>query len=139
MESTTRAVRLAWAGQGLQFEGGGTIPATPRVVIDGDNVSAPGPMLHLLLAAAACMGSDVVTILQKMRLGLKQLTIDVTGRRAATEPSRYLDIRFAFRIEAEDPDEAKARRAIELSLEKYCSVVHSLDKDMSIDYDLEIS
>jgi putative redox protein len=139
MESTTRAVRLAWAGQGLQFEGAGTIPETPRVVIDGDNESAPGPMLNLLLAAAACMGSDVVTILQKMRLGLRQLTIDVTGRRAETEPSRYLDIRFAFRIEAEDPDEAKARRAIELSLQKYYSVVHSLAKDIGIDYELEIS
>ena len=96
-------------------------------------------MLQLLLAAAACMGSDIVSILQKMRLGLKQLTIDVTGQRAETEPSRYLEIRFAFRMEAEDPDEAKARRAIELSLEKYCSVVHSLAKDMDIDYELEIS
>ena len=139
MESTTRAVRLSWAGQGFQFEGAGTIPETPPVVIDGDNDRAPGPMLQLLLAAAACMGSDIVSILQKMRLGLKQLTIDVTGRRAETEPSRYLEIRFAFRMEAENPDEAKARRAIELSLEKYCSVVHSLAKDMDIDYELEIS
>lgn len=139
MESTIRAVRLAWAGHGLQFEGAGTIPETPRVVIDGDNEQAPGPMLQLLLAAAACMGSDVVTILNKMRLGLKQLTIDVTGRRAEGEPSRFLDIKFAFRIEADDPDEAKARRAIELSLEKYCSVVHSLAKDINIDYELELS
>jgi putative redox protein len=126
-------------GEGLRFEGNGTEPQTPVVEIDGDNARSPGPMLQLLLAAASCTASDVVLILEKMRLGLKTLAIDVTGRRAETDPKRFLSVVFRFRIEAEDPDEMKVRRAIELSLEKYCSVVHSLRRDIAIEYELEVS
>ena len=35
-------------------------------------------------------------------------------------------------------DEAKARRAIDLSIEKYCSVIHSLKSDIPITYQLEL-
>jgi putative redox protein len=89
-------------------------------------------MLQLLLAAAACTGSDVALILEKMRVGLKELRIEASGVRREQEPRRYLSIHFQYHLAGEGLDEAKAGRAIDLSIEKYCSVVHSLAPDIRI-------
>ena len=129
MTEETKGATLAWS-RGLSFRGGE--PGGPEMVIDGDNVAAPGPMLTLLLAAAGCTGADVVVILQKMRVKLLELRIDVTGRRRETEPRRYTAIHFEYHLRGEGLDQAKATRAIELSISKYCSVVHSLAPDIRI-------
>jgi putative redox protein len=127
----SKHVTLTWR-QGLRFDGGP--PEGPLATIDGDNVIAPGPMLALLLAAASCSGSDVVVILEKMRVQLRELRIDVAGVRRDQEPRRYVAIHFDYHLQGEGLDQSKARRAIDLSLEKYCSVVHSLASDIAITY-----
>jgi len=133
-----RAVRLEWTGEGLRFTGAGTEPQSPSVVIDGDAEAGPSPMLTLLLAAASCSASDVVVILQKMRVKLATLTVDLRGIRRAEEPRRYMSIRFHFRMGGEGLDRAKAERAVSLSLEKYCSVVHTLAPDVEVGFDLDL-
>ena len=135
MQETKRVV-LTWQ-EGLQFTGGA--PEGPSRIIDGDNVAGPGPMLTLLLAAASCTGSDVVVILQKMRVQLRQLRIDVTGVRREQEPRRYTAIHFDYHIGGDGLDQAKVTRAIDLSLEKYCSVVNSLAPDIAITYALTLA
>jgi putative redox protein len=127
----TKRVSLRWE-EGLRFEGGAEAGPTTR--IDGDNTSAPGPMLTLLLAAASCSGSDVVLILKKMRIELRDLRIEVTGRRREQEPRRYTAIHFDYHIGGNGLDGAKADRAVSLSVEKYCSVIHSLAPDIAITY-----
>ena len=106
------------------------------MVIDADNAVAPGPMLNLLLAAGACSATDVVVILGKMRVKLASLAVELTGTRRDEEPRRYVAIHFTFRLRGDGLDTAKARRAIDLSLEKYCSVVHSLAPDTRVAYEL---
>ena len=96
-------------------------------------------MLTLLVAAASCSGSDVVVILEKMRVTLRELRIDVSGTRREEEPRRYTAVHFDFTVGGEGLDEAKARRAIGLSLEKYCSVVASLAPDIAITYGLTLA
>ncbi len=127
----TKRVSLSWQ-EGLRFVGGA--PGGPSTTVDGDNAAAPGPMLSLLLAAASCSGSDVVLILKKMRVGLQQLRIDVAGVRREQEPRRYTAIHFDYHIGGDGLDQAKATRAVELSVEKYCSVIHSLAPDIAITY-----
>jgi putative redox protein len=129
-------IALDWE-EGMVFRGGE--PAGPQIVIDGDNARSPGPMLTLLLAAASCTGSDVVTILEKMRVGLRKLRIEVHGTRREEFPRRYTAIRFEFHLSGEGLDEARARRAVDLSLEKYCSVIGSLAPDIAISYGLTLA
>ena len=136
MPRETKQASLTWQ-QDLRFVG--AAPETPAITIDGNNVAGPGPMLTLLLAAAACSGSDVVIILQKMRVRLRELRIDVAGVRREEEPRRYIAVHLDYRVAGEGLDEAKARRAIDLSLEKYCSVVHSLAPDIAITYALSLA
>ncbi len=129
MTAETKRVTLRWQ-QGLVFRGGE--PGGPETTVDGDNAVAPGPMLTLLLAAASCTGSDVVAILAKMRVGLAECRIEASGVRRETEPRRYLSLHLDYHLRGEGLDEAKARRAVELSITKYCSVIHSLAPDIRV-------
>jgi putative redox protein len=131
----SKKVVLTWQ-EGVRFSGGA--PEGSSTIIDGENDAGPGPMLTLLLAAGSCSGSDVVMILEKMRVQLRQLRIDVTGVRREQEPRRYIAIHFDYHVAGEGLDQAKATRAIDLSLEKYCSVVHSLAPDIAITYALTL-
>ncbi len=131
----TKHITLAWTGD-LRFEGGE--PGGPVSHVDGDNVTAPGPMLTLLLAATSCTGADVVDIMSKMREKLTSLDVEAWGDRRDESPRRYVAIRLKFRVRGESLSEPKVRRAIDLSLEKYCSVVHSLAPDIPVSYELDL-
>jgi putative redox protein len=126
---------VQWEG-GLRFRGGA--PGGPTSLIDADGTEAPGPMVTLLLASAGCSGADIVGILEKMQVTLEDFRTEVTGRRAPEHPKRYLTLHFTYRLRGEGLNEAKARRAIDLSHQKYCSVLHSLNADIAITYDLDL-
>jgi len=93
----------------------------------GDGV---GPMEALAQAMAACMAADVVEILAKMRVPLSSLEVRVAGDRAPEPPRRYTALRLEWRAGVAKESEGKLRRAVELSREKYCSVMHSLRSDI---------
>ena len=131
--SNLRTVAVEWQG-GMRFHGGA--PGGPAMTIDADGKTAPGPMLALLLAGAGCSGADIVSILDKMQVKLRKFTIEVTGERAPEHPKRYLSIGFRITLAGDGLDEVKARRAIDLSLTKYCSVLLSLNPDIPISYEL---
>jgi putative redox protein len=134
-DDNLREALVTWEG-GIRFRGGSK--GGPTSLIDADAKEAPGPMVTLLLAAAACSGADIVGILQKMQVTLQELSTHVSGRRAPEHPKRYLTLHFAYRMRGEGLNESKARRAVDLSHQKYCSVLHSLNTDIAITYELDL-
>lgn len=133
MADNIRHATINWTG-GMTFEGGA--PNGPTLRIDGDAIAAPSPVVTLLLAAASCSGADIVSILEKSRAGLTSCRIEMTGTRQEPHPRRFIAIHMVFHLAGTALDEAKARHAIRLSLEKYCSVVHSLAPDIALTHDL---
>jgi putative redox protein len=131
-------VRAEWRGALLRFvSGAGDAPA---VVVDGDGVTGPSPMQLLLHSLAGCTGADVVDILSKMRVALDGLTVGITATRAPDPPRRYTAIHIAYRARGIGPaDRDKLVRAVALSHEKYCSVLHSLREDIEIRFDVDAS
>ena len=115
--------------------GAGGVP----IPLDGDNAKGPGPMEALLLALAGCTGSDVFDILRKKRVAMKSFAVRVEGDRREEYPQRYTAVRLTYRIEAPGLTEPAARHAIDLSLEKYCSVKGSLHPDIALTYALELA
>ena len=118
----------------LVFEGGAV--GRPTVVLDGDAAAGPSPMEALLLALAACTGSDVVSILRKKRADLQGFRVEVVGERRDEHPRRYTAITVRYHVRAPALDPEHARRAIELSLERYCSVTHSIAGDIVVRHEL---
>jgi putative redox protein len=132
---TTHGV-VRWREQ-LVFEGGG--PGKPPIPIDGDSRAGSSPVELFLVAGASCTAADIVDILEKMRVRLESLDIEVAGTRRDEHPRRVTAIHYRFTVRGEGADETKVRRAVDLSLEKYCSVHASLATDIRIDYDVVIA
>lgn len=106
--------------------------------IGGHNLGAR-PMQVLLMALGGCSGIDVVSILRKGRQELAEFSMDVDGQREiGAEPSLYRAIHVHYRLRGElDPD--RARRAIQLSMEKYCSVAKTLEATATITWSFELN
>ncbi|ANH81237.1 osmotically inducible protein OsmC [Niabella ginsenosidivorans] len=86
------------------------------------------PMQVLLNALAGCASIDVISILKKQRQEITDYTVTVTGEREpGVEPSLWKHIEMVFEISGK-VDEGKARRAVEISMNKYCSVAVTLTK-----------
>ncbi len=136
MTRETKHVTIAWK-DGMRFEGG--TPGGPATVVDGDGIAGPSPVMTLLIAAAGCTGSDVISILQKMRLRVTAFSVEISGVRREEEPRRFLSIHLTYHLAGDGLEESKVRRAIELSLEKYCSVTHSLAPDIAVTYDVALA
>jgi putative redox protein len=129
---------LEWSGEGMRFRGG-TVGG-PQVVIDGDNLAGPSPVASLLLGLGGCMAADVVDIATKMRVPMTGLRLVLEGDRHAEPPRRFTGIRMKFMVSGvAAADEEKLHRAIGLSREKYCSVLHSLRDDIEISIHLELN
>ncbi|MEZ4415654.1 MAG: OsmC family protein [Gemmatimonadota bacterium] len=129
-----RRVRLTWTGRSDVFEG--TAGGQP-ITLDSDGVEGPSPTQALLLSLAGCMAVDVRMILEKSRVPLTALEVEVAGRRAEKPPRRFLAIDLTFRLTG--PTEANRKRidrAVQLSRDRYCSVMHSLAPDIAIGIDV---
>lgn len=122
-------VELEWEGAGLQFLGGSEGGCEVR--LDGNGKTGISPVDALLVALAGCMAADVVDILTKGRVAFDGLRVRVEGDRVKEPPRRFRTIRLHFESTGLAADqEDKLQRAIELSQEKYCSVMHSLRTDI---------
>lgn len=96
------------------------------------------PTETLLLSIAGCLAIDVVSFLTKMRCNVKKLKMAIEGARNLTPPQYYTSIDIMINIAGEDITPKKLDRAISLSQEKYCSVYHSLRKDLPVNVKYEI-
>jgi putative redox protein len=111
--------------------------------IDGsDRVGGEGagfrPMQLILAGIASCSSMDLVPILQKQRQKLDDVRIIVSGERPDKVPSPFESIHLRFELFG-DVDEEKARRAVELAVEKYCSVAEMLKQAVEISYEFAIN
>ena len=123
----TVTTKLTWDGE-LQFTG--KTAKGFATVMDGNTQAAASPMELLLEATGGCSAIDVVLILQKMRAPLTHLEVALEGARNETEPKYYNAITMHFDVWGDDLSRDKVARAINLSIGKYCSVFHSLRKDL---------
>ncbi len=131
--AAAKRVTLTWE-RGMAFTGEAEGKAPIR--IDADGAAGPGPMETLPLALAGCTARDVVSILAKMKFPVRALSVEVAGERRAEHPKRYTSIVLTYRVHAPGAPEERVRHAIDLSLEKYCSVTHSLAPDIARRYEL---
>jgi putative redox protein len=104
--------------------------------LSGDG-NAVGPMQSVLMAAAGCSTIDIVMILEKMRQPLDDIKVEVEGTRREEIPRVYTDIHLHY-ICYGDLKENKVKQAIDMSLEKYCSVSLMLEKAAKITSSFEI-
>ncbi|MBO4961383.1 MAG: OsmC family protein [Flavobacteriales bacterium] len=109
--------------------------------ITPEDQTGTSPMELLLEAVAGCASIDVILILEeKGRASLTGYKVIASGRRvpppATLRPFEAIDLHFVIDTDA---SASKVIRAIELSLEKYCSVAAMLKGNVEITYSLTLN
>ena len=97
------------------------------------------PTETLLMSVAGCLGIDVFFFLKKMRADITGFKMEFSGTRKLTPPQYYKAIEILIKISGSGLTAKKVERAISLSQEKYCSVYHSLRKDIEVKVDYTIN
>src|SRR5215208_3428913 len=107
-----------------------------KIEIDGKAGFSPKALL--LSGLAGCTGIDVVEILEKMRVVFGDLRIDAETEQTDEHPRVFKSINLTYRIWTGEENREKVKKAIDLSLEKYCGVAAMLKKNSRINYEIVI-
>ncbi|AGA68614.1 putative redox protein, regulator of disulfide bond formation [Desulfitobacterium dichloroeliminans LMG P-21439] len=125
---------------GMAFEGMGHSGESVKISSStavSEHLGA-SPMELVLMGVAGCSGIDIVSILEKMRVNYEKFEIYVDGQRAEEHPKVFTDIQVVYQFWGNDLPEEKISRAIELSFNKYCSVIHTVNKVAQVSYKYEV-
>lgn len=86
-----------------------------------------GPMQTILMALGGCSAIDIIIILKKQKQEIRDFRIEIDGEREkGKEPALWETAHVIYHIDGNVEPE-KAKRAITLSMEKYCSVSKTLE------------
>lgn len=128
--------------EGMRFlgtpESGATITLDPPPD-QGGTGRGPSPMETVLLALGSCTGMDVVSILRKMRAPLTGFEILISADRAEEHPRVFTRIHIEYVLSGAGLRAEQAKRAVELSQERYCPVSAMLRKAADVTYSWRIS
>jgi putative redox protein len=126
---------------GLQFIGEGS--SGHAIVMDGD-VSVGGrntgtrPTELLLIGIGGCSGMDIASVLKKKKQDVRGLEINVKGEKAENYPKKFTDIDIEFVIKGRNISDDAVKKAVELSMERYCSVKATLEGSAKITWSYKI-
>ncbi len=133
-------VRAIWNGRMGFVATGNTNHATVMDVskaVGGDE-SASSPMEMVLFGLAGCTGADVASIMRKKRLKVDDFQIFIKAKRADEHPKVYTKIDLTFEFKGNDLSEKALKSAVELSMNKYCSVSAMLSKTAEINWEVVV-
>jgi putative redox protein len=135
-------VELRRVNEAFHFEAVGAagvavnIDGSPE--IGGVNAGAR-PMEMILMGLGGCSAIDIVLILQKQRQVIADMRITIKAERVPNEtPSVFKNIHVHYAFTG-DLSEEKVKRAIDLSMDKYCSVTAILNKTAEITHSYAIN
>jgi putative redox protein len=129
-------IQLTWEGD-HRFAFGRA--GGPRTHVDADTATAPSPVDTLVGALVSCISVDVVDILAKRRTPVASLAVDAVAERANAVPARLVRVELRFRIGGAGIERVHAERAIDLAINKYCSVRDSLNPDIPVTFTLDLA
>ncbi|PKP08867.1 MAG: osmotically inducible protein C [Bacteroidetes bacterium HGW-Bacteroidetes-4] len=114
-----------------------------KIVIDADEKVGgknlgPRPKALMMVALAGCTGMDVISILKKMRVEVNTFNVRVEGNVTEEHPKQYDAMKLIYEFSGDNLEEEKLRKAIDLSMERYCGVSAVYKKAMQMSYEIEI-
>lgn len=132
--------KVEWKGR-MSFDGtadsGFTVRMDALPDVGGDN-DGFRPVELMLVGLAGCTAMDVISILKKMRQDVTGFEVRAHGDRASEHPRRFVHITLEYALTGRNIDPAAARKAIDLSATRYCSVQASLDPAIQVEHVLTI-
>ncbi len=127
----------------IKFTGGMQFVASAdsghAVVMDaaadsGGNNTGSRPMELLLMGIGGCSGMDIISILRKKKQHVTGLEAQVSGTMADDYPHKYTEITLEFIVSGKGLSEEAVKRAVQLSMDKYCSVKATLEGSARVNF-----
>jgi putative redox protein len=137
MAAEIKTAKIKWIEK-LKFIGTGHTGRS--LIIDvpeksGGDGSAVTPGELLLIGLGGCTAVDVITMLNKMRVPLRDLQVEVEAEPEETYPKIYKWVKIIYKFYG-CGDQAKAKKAVGMSKEKYCSVSAIVGKSAKLSHEL---
>ncbi len=104
----------------------------------GGNNSGSKPSELLLMAFGGCSGMDVISILRKKKQDITGFEMNVSGDTAEGHPKSFEKMHIEYVVSGRNISEDAVKRAIDLSLGKYCLVGATLGKSAEITHSYKI-
>jgi len=133
-------IKVSWARDALFIGESGT---GHKLLMDGPAEGGghnlgPRPMEMLLLGTGSCSCYDVISILKKSRQNVIRCEVEISSKRAETEPKVFTDIHIHFNVFGVDLKERQVERAVSLSAEKYCSASIMLGASANVTHSFDV-
>lgn len=141
MAGSEYTVNIKWVNSTDTVMAGVDSRGTPAVIGMWEEHDPPWRGLKasdlLLMSAASCSMYDVVVILKKQREPLESLEVFCTGVQESEPPHRFTHIHLKYQFRG-NLNLEKVKKAIQLSEDKYCSVINTLRGAVELSRDFEI-
>ena len=105
---------------------------------DDGTTPGPSPMELVLIGTGGCSAYDVISILEKGREPVADVVVELDADRADATPAVFTRIHMHFIVTGRGVNPEKVARAIDLSVEKYCSASAMMAKTAEITHDFEV-
>ena len=120
-----RKITAQWKG-GMTFESddpGGKTVLMDTELEGSDERFGLSPKALMLSSLAGCSGLDVVSVLEKMKVEDYEFKMDVEGELTQEHPKYFHKVKVDYHFYGQDLNEKKIKKAVDLSVEKYCGVM----------------
>lgn len=113
------------------------------IAMDGEKAfggaeAATKPMELVLLGLGGCTSMDALSILRKMRENVLDYEMQLESERADEHPMVFTKIHLKYTFYGKNINADNVKKAIELSMTRYCSATAMLQKTAEITYDFQI-
>lgn len=131
--------KLKWS-KGMQFESTNRDITTQMdaTADHGGEGKHPTPKELVLNAMMGCTAMDTMSLLQKMRIEVNSMTMDIEAQKNDEYPIHFIKALMRFHIQGSGNSE-KVIKAVEKSLTKYCGVNYMISKTCEIKYEIHFN
>ena len=117
-----------------------TTPSGHALTIDvkGARRAAPGPLEMFLLGLGSCTAADVISILHKKREQVTDYRVEIRSERRDEHPRSFRRIELKHVLRGNQLSAEAVEHAIELSTQKYCSAIATVQATAEVVTSFEI-
>jgi len=131
----TNHITTTWLG-GMEFES--TNPSGHTIKIDsgaefGGDGSGLRPKALMLSSLAGCSALDVASLMKKMKVEVDEFKIDTVANLTEEHPKYYDSVVIEYHFYGANLKEDKLKKAVDLSVERYCGVMEMFRKFAKLD------
>ena len=131
----TNHITTKWLGE-MAFESNNPSGHTVRIDAGEENGGSGAglrPKALMLSGLAGCSGLDVASLIKKMKLEVDDFKIETIANLTDEHPKYYDSVVIEYHFTGANLNEEKLKKAVDLSVEKYCGVMEMFRKFAKLD------